>query len=104
MDFNNLVNLNSHSIKSFCLRNCSWKTVKDKAVLTVVFSYSLFEDTNYNIIRNESTSVHSSLSFKTVFCTVFSSLTKNIACRNLWDIQSIRNNFCLSTFTCAGGA
>ena len=43
--------------------------------------------TDYDIVRNKSTAVHSFLSLETIFCAVLYSFTKNVSCRDLWYVK-----------------
>ncbi len=93
-----LFHLRQLFIKSFCLRNRSWKTIQHKAVFTVFFLNSVHHKRHCQLIRHQSSLIHKCLCFLSKLCAFFDIHTKNVPGGNMRYLVFIRNLLRLCAF------
>ena len=104
LDGQGTVDIDTHLLHSACLRYCARDAVEDVAVFAVRLGEPLADDADYDIIRNELTGVHIALGLQSYLRTGFHSGAEDVSSGDRRYTQLAAEYFCLSTFTCAGGA
>ena len=70
-------------VKSFCLWNGTWKTIKDKSFKTILFFNTIYYKINNQFVWYKLSCIHVSFCFLSEFCIVLNISTENISCRNM---------------------
>ena len=82
-----LVELRKHAIQHIPLWNRAWKTIEDKAMLTIWQQQPFAHHTNRHFIRHQSARIHRAAHETSYLGLQFHVLTKQIATRDVRQIQ-----------------
>ena len=94
----NFMNHNAHGVERLGLRNRSGEAVQDKTVFAVLLCQPLFDNCDYNLIRNQSAAIHIGFGFLPQLGAVFQCLADNVAGADSRDLQFIADDLSLGTF------
>ncbi len=102
LDGNHVGDLHSHRIQRLSLRHCTRKAVKDKAVFAIVQCKTILDDTDHDLVRDQSAGVSITLCALSHFGAVCDSLADHIARGDRGDRIFLGDYLRLCTLTCTG--
>ena len=92
--------LSKHLLKSLSLRDSTWETIKDYALVllakAVVYAG---KNVNHEFVRNKLTIVNKTLGSLAKLCAILDFATKNVACRDMVETILLNHKVALCTFT-----
>ena len=92
--------LSKHLLKSLSLRDSTWETIKDYALVflakAVVYAG---KNVNHEFVRDKLTIVNKTLGSLAKLCAILDFATKNVACRDMVETILLNHKVALCTFT-----
>ena len=101
-DFEHIVDADTGSFERLSLRNCARKSIKQIAIGTIRRRHALLDQSDDDLVRHQSASVHDFFCSNTQWRAGLDRCTQHVAGGNLRDFEFLGDETGLRTFASAG--